>query len=199
MALGAALVALATSVSACGSAPAPAAIVRHTTLYKGWTRPLNQWAQTVAAGLPLTKTAQQAVRYNVHLDVLVDNHAVEVPGGLGINLNQNGTPTKYGHPGMAAIATRSPSGIINIDSSSDSPYTLGQVFKEWGVYLSTTQLGGYQNGIQGRQVHTYVNGVQWRGDPNKIVLRSHQEIAVIVAIKNQPVMVPPMYQFPKGM
>ncbi|MBV8395298.1 MAG: hypothetical protein JO064_03465 [Actinobacteria bacterium] len=54
-------------------------------------------------------------------------------------------------------------------------FTLGQFFAVWGVKLSTTQVGPAHGAVT-----TLVNGKVTAGDPNKIVLKAHEQIQLDV-------------------
>ena len=76
------------------------------------------------------------------------------------------------------LHTHSSSGIIHVEPDRPGTYTLGEVFDEWGVRLSSTCIGGYCAG-GGNELRAYVNGKRVSGDPRQIVLTDRQEIAVV--------------------
>jgi hypothetical protein len=151
------------------------------------------------AGLTLTPQETLTVHYHAHLDVLVDGSPVPVPAGLGINAGPDGGLPEHGSPGIAPLHTHDTSGVLHIEASRDDTFTLGQVFTEWDVALSAGRVGGYTSGDPaGRQVGVYVDGKRYAGDPTRIVLKPHEEIAVVVS-DGGTVAVPKAYPFPAGL
>jgi hypothetical protein len=186
---------LAAGCSSAGSAaPQDAPSAHSTTGLRAaslpWDRPSNQQARVKAAGLSLTPEETLAVHYHAHLDVFVDGQPVPVPAGLGINAGPNGELPEHGAPGIAPLHTHDPSGIVHIEAPSDLTFTLGQVFDEWGILLTSSQAGAYS------PVKVYVDGKAYHGNPDAIVLKSHEEIAVVAGTGD--VQVPSSYDFPSG-
>jgi len=187
---------LAAGCSSAGSAGTPQqAPSAHSTAGQRaaslpWDRPANQQARVKVAGLQLTSAETLDVHYHAHLDVFVNGQQVPVPAGLGINIGPNGQPPEHGAPGIAPLHTHDTSGIVHIEAPSDLKFTLGQVFDEWGILLTRGQAGAYS------PVKVYVDGKRYGGDPNGLVLTSHEEIAVVAGTGN--VQVPSSYQFPTG-
>jgi hypothetical protein len=164
-----------------------------------WDRPADQAALVRRAGLTLTPEETLAVHYHAHLDVLVDGSPVQVPAGLGINVGADGQLPEHGAPGIAPLHTHDTSGVLHIEAPRDATFTLGQVFTEWGVALSPGRVGGYTTGDPaGRQVAVYVDGERYAGDPTRVVLKPHEEIAVVVS-DGGSVAVPKAYSFPAGL
>jgi hypothetical protein len=152
-----------------------------------WPAPAAVGAGVREAGLSLAAAARVVTRYVVHLDVLVNGHAVSVPAGIGVDFR--------GH-GVAPLTTSDGSGIIHVASDAIAPrFTLGQFFDEWQVTLTAGRLGG----LRGGTVAAYVNGSLSRGDPAAVVLAPHQEIAVSYVAGRGAVRMPASYSFPAGM
>jgi hypothetical protein len=131
------------------------------------------------------------VHYHAHVDIIDGSSAVTVPAGIGF-LIQNGRAV-----GVTPLHTHDASGIVHIESPTDVPFTLGQVFTEWGVRLTSTQIGGLVTG-NGMVLRTYVDGTLFTGDPATIVLRPHQEIALWFGPSTAVAQAPSSYQFPQG-
>lgn len=131
------------------------------------------------------------VHYHAHLDIIDKDAAVTVPPGIGFVIT-NGQAT-----GITSLHTHDASGLVHIESQTDVPFTLGQVFTEWGVRLTTGQVGGLVSG-KGNVVRVYVNGTPFTGDPAAIVLRPHQEIALWYGSASSTPQVPSTYNFPAG-
>jgi len=153
-----------------------------------WGLPKNISTAVGKAGLPMFGAEQLAVHYHSHLDVIVDGQPITVPANIGIDQ----TAQK-----ISPLHVHDERGVIHIESSSNGTFTLGQFFDEWGVVLSSTQLG--ENTNQGdKTVRAYVNGTLVTDDPRNIVLRPHEEIAMIYGSPNVPAQVPSTFQFSQG-
>lgn len=200
-----------TSTTAGASSPAAPATLATTTiaLPNGafrrqipvpWDRPAAQDLQVEAAGLSLTSTETLTVHYHSHLDVIVYGAAVPVPAGLGINVGLNNTAPPHGSPGIAPLHTHDTSGILHIEAPAQATFTLGQLFTEWGIVVAPGQVGAYRTGdAVGDTVTAYVNGAKYSGDPAGIVLKEHEEIAIVVSAPGKPTATPPAsYSFPTG-
>jgi hypothetical protein len=142
-----------------------------------------------ALGLPILSQEVVDLHFHVHLDVLVNGRAVEVPDDIGRN---------EGAGYITVIHTHDGSGIIHIESPTGHQYTLGQVFDVWGVRFTSTCLGGDCDAGD-RQVRVYADGELLHRDPRLLVLSSHQEIVVTYGTAPQvPDPVPSRYGFPLG-
>jgi hypothetical protein len=95
------------------------------------------------------------------------------------------------------LHTHDTSGIIHVESAKDQPYTLGQVFTEWGVALNSTQVGGLHADAN-HLFATYVNGTRFTGDPATLRLKRHLEIALWYGPSGQTPQVPKSFHFPAG-
>ena len=71
-------------------------------------------------------------------------------------------------------------------------FDLGQFFGVWGVRLTPDCVGGYCRQVTPWTV--YVNGQGYTGDPAALVLKSHQEIAIVIG--TPPTKIPTSYKFP---
>jgi hypothetical protein len=138
-------------------------------------------------GLEPGTSEQLAFHIHQHLDVYVNGKPVTVPAGVGFG------PTLQHTTFLAFLHTHDPSGIIHVESPTEYDYTLGQFFGVWGVPIGKTRLGG----LTGKPLHVWVNGQPFVGDPTKLVLSSHEEIAV--AYGTPPVKIPKHYSFPSGL
>jgi len=157
-----------------------------------WPLPADAKPYITAAGLPVLGAEQLAVHYHAHLDIVADGTKVEVPAGIGFVIN-NGREA-----GITVIHTHDPSGVIHIESATHGPYTLGQLFTEWGVALNATQLGG----LHADSTHmfaAFVNGRRFTGDPATLQLKKHLEIALWYGPSTDTPKVPKSYHFPAGL
>jgi hypothetical protein len=187
------------SEPSASAAPSTASADGLRTTTAPWDRPADQAAMVRKAGLTLTPQETLTVHYHAHLDVVVDGSPVTVPAGLGINVGPNGELPEHGSPGIAPLHTHDISGVLHIEAPKNDTFTLGQVFTEWGVALSENHVGGYATGDSAhRTVAVYVNGKRTSGDPTRIVLKPHEEIAVVADSPGHKVEIPSRYQFPPG-
>jgi hypothetical protein len=131
----------------------------------------------------LTALAQEALAFHIHqhLDLYVESKKVTLPAGVGF--------TPDGH--VTELHTHDPTGLIHVESPVNRPYSLGQLFGEWGVWLSANRIGDSHG-----KVNWWVNGKKGVGNPADLVLHPHQEI--VVAIGTPPTVVPKSYKFPAG-
>jgi hypothetical protein len=136
--------------------------------------------------LPLglqTLTAEgQATHLHAHLDIFVDGKHVTVPAGIGINANTY----------ITEVHTHDTRGVIHIESPKENDeFSLGQFVAEWGVFLDSRCIGAYCDGLK-----WYVDGKPQTGNPEGLVLKSHQEIAIVVG--KPPAKIPSSYKFSPG-
>ena len=95
---------------------------------------------------------------------------------------------------ISPLHTHDASGVVHIENSVPADFTLGQFFTEWGVRLTSECIGGYcQPAVPWRVV---VNGQDWPGDPNTVVLHARDEIAFVIG--TPPSEVPATYAFRDG-
>jgi hypothetical protein len=118
-------------------------------------------------GLSQLSAEQLAFHIHQHLDIFVNGK--RVPGGVPqyIGINDNAYLTE--------LHTHTADGLIHVESARKVDYTLGQFFAEWGVFLNSRCVGAYCNGLK-----WYVNGVRQTGNPQNLVLKDHEEIALVV-------------------
>jgi hypothetical protein len=137
------------------------------------------------APLGLNTLAQEGVATHIHahLDIFVDGKRVLVPAAIGIN---------QGAGYITELHTHDTRGVIHVESpKKDDKFTLGQFVSEWGVFLNARCIGAYCDTLK-----WYVNGVRQTGDPEDLVLESHQEIAIVVG--KPPKKIPSSYKFARG-
>lgn len=133
-------------------------------------------------GLSQLSAEQLAFHIHMHLDIVVNGKSVPVPAQIGIN---------PGAQYLTELHTHAPNGVIHNESAKDKGYTLGELFGEWGVYLNSLCVGAYCNNL-----NWYVDGKRQVGSPQDLVLKSHQEIAIVVG--KPPQKVPSTYKFAPG-
>jgi hypothetical protein len=157
-----------------------------------WQAPGDPLARTVKAGLHPERKEHLTYHVHAHLDLFVDGKPIEVPPGIGINIDDpdvrrfdepDGSASYGGiNPAcrkacISPLHTHDASGVLHTESKTREPNTLGQFFTEWGVRLSTSCVGEY---CAPKQVAFYVNGRPFGGDPRAIKLSDREEIAIVI-------------------
>jgi hypothetical protein len=156
-----------------------------------WPAPSDPLGLTRKAGLEPETHEFFAFHVHAHLDVIVDRRPVEVPPGIGIDVDDpgvqngrspDGTPTYGGieeceHPCISPLHTHDDTGILHTESAVSHPNRLGQFFTEWNVRLNGRCVGGYC-----KHVAVYVDGARYRSDPRAITLTDLKEIAIVVGM-----------------
>jgi hypothetical protein len=118
-------------------------------------------------GLHSLSSEGQVLHIHQHLDIFVNGK--RVPGGVPASIGIN--DGSY----ITEIHTHAQDGIIHVESPKKTDFTLGQFFGEWAVFLNARCIGAYCNGLK-----WYVNGELQKGNPENLVLKDHQEIAIVV-------------------
>jgi hypothetical protein len=137
--------------------------------------------------LGLTEIGQEGqgviLHVHAHLDIFVNGRREPVPANVGIYNTAGGFLTE--------LHTHDTSGIIHIEAPTKRAFSLGEFFGVWGVRLTSTCVGGYC------KPHTpwrlYLNGAPFSGDPSTLVLRRHQEFAIVIG--KPPKKIPSTYAF----
>lgn len=157
-----------------------------------WPAPNDPLGRAVDAGLEPETHEFLDFHVHAHLDVFVNGEPVEVPGGIGINIEDPGVKTLEGSTGVAyggidppcdepcisPLHTHEADGVLHTESAENEPNRLGQFFIEWGVALSSTCVGGYCEPEAPIQV--FVDGEPFQGDPAEIRLVDGLEIAIVI-------------------
>jgi hypothetical protein len=124
----------------------------------------------------------EVLHIHQHLDIFVNGKPMPVPANIGI----------YDGEFLTELHTHDPSGIMHLESPVAEHFTLGQFFGVWGVRLNGDCVGGYCRQVTPWTV--YVNGQPYSGDPARLDLKSHQEIAFVIG--TPPKQIPRSYKFP---
>ena len=133
-----------------------------------WPAPADVPARVTRAGLDLGPMGM-AEHYHPQLRIIINGDEVPVPPGIGVDPNTGA---------MSAVHTHEGDGTIHIEASeAGEAFTLGQVFTQWGVTLTTTQIGGVR-AKAGQNVTVISNGAAVAGDPMKLRLEPNQKIVV---------------------
>jgi hypothetical protein len=136
-------------------------------------------------GIECNAGEKTVTHVHTHLTIFVDGKARVIPYGVGIPGNQavqtaNGPFVETGSC-FYWLHTHAEDGIIHVESPSTAEtFTLGQFFAEWGIPLSSTQVGPVTGKLTvfftapGRKVGIY------KGDPANLPLGSHYQIQIDV-------------------
>jgi hypothetical protein len=159
------------------------------------------------AGLTAADREFFTFHVHAHLDVFLNGEPVPVPGGIGIDITDpavqhfeaDGAPgyggiEKCDDPCISPLHTHDITGVIHIEAPSETTFTLGEFFTEWGVRLDRSCVGGYCGPSAG--VAVFVDGMRRSGNPADIPLSAHEEIAVVIG--TPPTSIPDSYEFPPG-
>jgi hypothetical protein len=153
-----------------------------------WAPQLSHLEERLQAiGLPALRREGTTLHLHQHLDLFIHGHPVPVPAEIGVNRVEGF---------IAPVHTHDGSGVIHIESSVVSRYTLGQFFDIWGVRLTPTCLGGYCN--TGEQIlRVYVNGAPVTSNPREIGLEESQEIVIAYGTAQElPTPIPSAFKAP---
>jgi hypothetical protein len=176
-----------TASVAGGPAPAP----RPKTGAAPWPAPKDAMTRTRLAGLIPERFEHLTYHVHSHLDIFINGKRVTIPAGIGINTRDPGVhhaplgdgSLAYGgiqgckQPCISPLHTHADLGLLHTETSKPTPNRLGEFFVEWGVRLDRNCVGGYCNPDS---ILVYVNGKRYTGDPRKILLANHTEIAIVI-------------------
>ena len=110
-----------------------------------------------------------AEHYHPQLQVVIGGQQVLVPANIGVDPATGA---------MSAVHTHTDDGTIHIEAAtSGEVFTLGQLFIEWGVKLTSTQIGGVK-AKTGETVRLTSNGARVAGDPANLRLEPDQTIVL---------------------
>lgn len=110
-----------------------------------------------------------AEHYHPQLRIVVNGQRVAVAGGIGVDPATGA---------MSAVHTHDGDGTIHVEAATvGQTFTLGQLFVQWGVKLTATEIGGVE-AEPGQKTVVAVNGAAVAGDPADLRLRPGQSIVV---------------------
>lgn len=133
-----------------------------------WPAPTNVRARVAGAGLDLGPMGT-AEHYHPHLRIIVNGNEVTVPANIGVDPATGS---------MSALHTHESDGTLHIEADrAGEVFTLGQLFIQWGVKLTPTQIGGV-HAKDGQRVTLSSNGTPVAGDPTKLRLEPEQRIVL---------------------
>ena len=136
-------------------------------------------------GIQCNAGEQTVTHVHTHLTVFVNGKARVIPYGVGIpGFQAVSTPEgPFVETGSCFywLHTHANDGILHVESpSSTETFTLGQFFAEWGIPLSSTQIGS----VTGKQTVFFTApgkkvGI-YKGNPANLPLGSHYQIQINV-------------------
>lgn len=133
-----------------------------------WSPPNDVAVRVAAAGLDLGPMGM-AEHYHPHLRIIVNGNDVQVPANIGADPATGA---------MSALHTHDSDGPIHIEADiAGEVFTLGQLFTEWGVKLTPTQIGGVK-AKNGQKVTLTSNGAPVVGDPVSLRLDPEQKVVL---------------------
>jgi hypothetical protein len=131
--------------------------------------------RVVAAGLSGAVSESSFVHYHAHLDIFVNGDPEPVAPSIG----------RHGDYVFSPLHTHASSGMIHIEASRNQRFTLGMLFTEWGVRLTTNCVGGYCR--PRTPVSAYVDGHRVSEPMPDIVFRKGEEIALVIGSPPSPI------------
>lgn len=146
-------------------------------------------ARLDALGMPALSAEGAVLHIHQHIDILIDGKAVAVPADIGIDAAAGF---------LSETHTHDATGIIHVESPTNTTFRLGQFFDIWGVRFNSHCIGGECDGNV-RTLAVFVNGHRVDGDPRAIILEEQQEIAVVLGTQAQLADAPATYNFPSGL
>lgn len=133
-----------------------------------WSLPADVSDRAAAAGLDLGSMGM-AEHYHPQLQIVINGVQVPVVAGIGIDPSTGA---------MSSLHTHSSDGVLHIEAdAAGEPFTLGQLFIEWGVKLTSTQIGGV-HAKAGDKVTVTSNGKPVAGNPADLRLEPKQQIVL---------------------
>ena len=110
-----------------------------------------------------------AEHYHPHLRIVIDGAEIPVAANIGVDPITGA---------MSALHTHEPDGTIHIEADrAGDVFTLGQLFTQWGVKLTATQIGGVRAN-SGRELVLTSNGTPVLGNPADLRLQPDQKLVL---------------------
>ena len=172
-----------------------------------WPAPDDPEALASEAGVIFEVIEHLKYHIHAHLDVFVDGQPVQVPPGIGINIDDPAIlefsgplgpgygglePPGCEQPCISELHTHDPDGILHTESETAEAHTLGQFFTEWDVALTEECVADYC--APDTEIAFYVDGEPFEGDPTTIEIADHREIAIVIG--TPPDEIPDSFAFP---
>jgi hypothetical protein len=128
---------------------------------------------------------QLVIHVHTHLTIFVNGQAQVIPYGIGIPgfqaVQVKGGPFVESGSCFYWLHTHANDGIIHVESPSvTDQFTLGQFFEEWGIPLSSTQVGSAKGTVTAFLTAPGYQSAVYTGDPRNLPLGDHYEIQLDV-------------------
>ncbi len=164
---------LLAPLAGCGTDPLPprqsfgTAALDETSM-PPWSAPTDVPARVDNAGLDLGPMGMEE-HYHPNLAIIIAGEQVPLPGNIGVDASTGA---------MSAVHTHEGDGTIHIEAGVPGEiFTLGQLFTQWGLKLTATQIGGVK-AEPGETITVTSNGTPVEGDPNDLRLEPEQRIVL---------------------
>jgi hypothetical protein len=137
--------------------------------------------------IPCSGGEALTVHYHADMQIYVNGQLQSVPAGIGIVEpdDPSSGPHLASNGGTACLYylhTHDASGIIHIESPTNVPYSLGNLFDIWGQHLSATQFMGNKVDATHKLVIVEYDAAghktTFTGDPSKLQFAAHQTIVI---------------------
>jgi hypothetical protein len=146
---------------------------------------LNAATGQTVDGVQCQTNEQLVLHVHTHLTIFVDGKAQVIPYGIGIpgfqaQQTANGPFVSTGSC-FYWLHVHADDGIIHIESPSTTlSFTLGQFFDEWGIPLSSTQVGPATGKVTVFFTSPGKKAMLYTGNPRDIPLGDHYQIQLVV-------------------
>jgi hypothetical protein len=146
---------------------------------------INAASGQTVDGVQCQAGEQTVVHVHTHLTIFVNGQARVIPYGIGIPgfqaVSLPGGPFVETGSCFYWLHVHADDGIVHIESPSTSAsFTLGQFFQEWGVPLSTTQVGPATGKVTVFFTSPGKKPGLYTGNPNDLPLGDHYQIQLDV-------------------
>lgn len=133
-----------------------------------WPAPTAVARRVASAGLSLGAMGT-AEHYHPQLRIVVNGSDLPIPANIGVDPATGA---------MSAVHTHEEDGTIHIEAHKvGEVFTLGQLFTQWGVLLTPTQIGGVR-AEPGQKVAVASDGTPIAGNPMELRLKPRQKIVL---------------------
>lgn len=147
-------------------APGPATSTAGSDGQPPWPAPTDVPPRVAAAGLDLGPMGM-AEHYHAQMRIVIRGTEVPVAPNIGVDPATGA---------MSAVHTHDGDGTIHIEAGTKGEvFTLGQVFTQWGMPLSPTQIGNV-SAKTGENFTATSNATPIEGAPGGLRLRPEQRI-----------------------
>ena len=102
-----------------------------------------------------------------HVAIRVHGRAIDIPSDIGRPVV---TPCLYW------IHTHTSGGLVHVEAPKFRTFTLGNFFDIWGEPLGRAEVSSAR--VKRGDLHVFVDGKFYRGDPRKIELAQHTDITI---------------------